>query len=520
MIRVMLVDIGNPRGELNEPIGIEMLAGALSRTYKNDIDIEQVSLQITDLEACIPQLLNSHVVGLSVNIGCMSDLSKILDILSDTSGRVIVLGGTIPTFASEEILSRYPHVICVIGEGEEAIVSIVGCTLNAPTSLRDLKQCLLVSDIPNLVFILRERLAKTRRKMVDLQRCTSPERAFLPEVVAREGIVRIEGSRGCPWGRCSFCSVSSKYGGTGWRHFKTSQVLSELETISQHGALSPYFTDEDFIGHDHVRALNIADAIIEAKADKRISRSMNFFFSTSVHTLFQCGDLSDIRRLFKLLRSAGLREVFLGIESGCRTQLRRYNKGVTVEQNKKVIQLLQDIGISVDFGFILFDPEMSLEDLAENLAFIHDMGINRRDARVTKSMRVLPYTPLSKRLKDQGLIGNQLNLDQMFYPYQFRDPAIAVVFEAFQQWEASVIDQIYDLQSKARGEAESLEARARYKSILSNFRYLDIQFLRCAIQAMNTKNMDASKLYETVIKERDFLRLRSMLILCLPQIGS
>jgi hypothetical protein len=111
------------------------------------------------------------------------------------------------------------------------------------------------------------------------------------------------------------------------------------------------------------------------------------------------------RSLARLVR-AGLRDVFLGIESGSQCCLDRIMKGTTVEQNVSAIALLRRHGIEPHMGFIMFEPDSGIADLRSNLSFLRSHNLL---GRLTASVDLLHHTgialmgtPMYARLRDAG----------------------------------------------------------------------------------------------------------------------
>lgn len=181
--------------------------------------------------------------------------------------------------------------------------------------------------------------------------------------------------RSC-YGRCSFCSgrlfrdVNSY---SGYRARSAKNVVDEIEMlVRDYKAHLFYFVDDNFIGDREKgkkRAAEIAQEIM--------SRGLRIRF------YIECR-VNDVERaLFLLLKKAGLRKVFLGIESGAQSALDRYNKGTTVEMNKEALRILKEISINVDPGFIMFDPNTTLKELKQNLRFIKETNLHLCDSRVS-----------------------------------------------------------------------------------------------------------------------------------------
>ena len=164
----------------------------------------------------------------------------------------------------KEVLRRWPHVVCVLGEGESAITGILQAVLAAGGDRAQL------DSVPNLAYADAGGLRKSGRHQEVLANLPLPQREFLRDIIANGGIVRVEASRGCGWCACTFCCIKAKYGARGWRSFGQDRIVADLASISEAGGRRPYFTDEDFFGPDmnHVRGL--CAAIREAKGSCRV----------------------------------------------------------------------------------------------------------------------------------------------------------------------------------------------------------------------------------------------------------
>lgn len=69
MITVLLVDMGTPRDEVSEPLGIETLAPYIERELGSQVQIELKSLELDNLTSIAPYLDKFYsVIGLSTKI--------------------------------------------------------------------------------------------------------------------------------------------------------------------------------------------------------------------------------------------------------------------------------------------------------------------------------------------------------------------------------------------------------------------------------------------------------------------
>jgi radical SAM superfamily enzyme YgiQ (UPF0313 family) len=166
------------------------------------------------------------------------------------------------------------------------------------------------------------------------------------------------GSRGC-YGTCTFCYINSFYGlGSRWRGRSPDNIVEEVDgIISKRGVRDFYFTDPNFFGpgqQGQERALNIATLL----------KPRNIRFGIE-------GRVNDIQdNTIGALVDAGLRHILIGLESGKDESLRRMHKMTTVAQNEGALRVLRKHGVEPNVGFIMFEPDSSLQDVRINFEFL------------------------------------------------------------------------------------------------------------------------------------------------------
>jgi len=478
-VRVLLIDPGTTREELNEPIGIGALAATLEAQLRSEV---QVDLAYVPLDGPVApeRLMRYDVVGLSTPLGSLADtasLAKHLVDIPEERRPLFVIGGLLATFAPDELLARFPHALLVLGEGEDSLVGVVHALRGHEGA--GLHTALERERVPNLVFTSGGRVVRTPRTLVNLHTAVAPRRDYVPALVARQGIVRAETSRGCAWGRCTFCAIQHKYADQiDWRKVRVDRVVAELEQMSRDGARHPFFTDEDFIGGSPERAIELARAIGAGRRRGRIVPELTLYVDMRVDTILAAptGRPSGADVL-RAMRAVGLREVFVGIESGAREQVRRYQKPATAQRNLKALAMLRELGVAVDVGFILFDPEMSLPEVRANLAFLREAGLWDHDARMTKALRVEAGTPLVADYRAKELITGPLDVDELLWPYRWVDPRVEAVHEAFRAWEQERMQEVYAIQAATRGEVPSEAERRERRRLLGQIRVVEHEAL-------------------------------------------
>jgi radical SAM superfamily enzyme YgiQ (UPF0313 family) len=514
-MRILIVDLDSQRSEFNEPLGVEVLSNALLSRFADKVEIvvQTSRLGFSNLLKKTERIC-PEVVAVSVKIGGMNQFRSFYQKLQCLSipPKAIIVGGIIPTLAPEPFLEEFPNVICVKGEGEEALSEIINCIFDHPSCGPEFLSQIIIKSIPNIVFRCGDDYFITQRKLIDLSNARPLQRDTIKEVINRGGVVRAEASRGCPWGQCSFCCVSMKYGKSCWRPLPVHTILEDIKNMSALGVGTIYFSDEDFIGNDRERAEYLVLSILEGKSKSRIHQHMRFFISTSVQSLFPTGVTANVstKKFLNLLRRAGFEEVFLGIESGCDRQLKRYCKGADSETNAMAVRILQEEGFYVDIGFLMFDPEASLNDIRENIVFLERTGLINTDARLIKEVRVVPSTPLAHSLSNRGLLG-ALNYDQLKYDFEYADPVVGQIARAFRHWHSNTLPYIDRLQSASRNHAADSYLRETIRIYLRKFRFLDICLLRSFLLEANDRRICNFSDIFTRIMNREFCTFKQLM---------
>ena len=463
--KYLFIDLGTTRGELNEPLGIECISSRIIRELPVHIDLLWCDIE----QPYLPDLLSYDFIGLSMSIGSLERFKEIYYFLRNRKPELpLVVGGCIPTFAYPDLLKKYDNIICSFGEGEGSIWELAKLSYEYGLSINR-----RLLSIPNLAFMLDGNIIITSFQSVDLM-AQSPivrNHRFLDAIRDKHGIVRLEGSRGCSWNRCSCCCVNAEYANPMWRPFPLHKIISELEELSELGFSSPYFTDEDFFGNNYARSIELANQIIALKRCDRINKRMGFFISIlAVDAVNREG-----QEALLAWKEAGLREVYIGIESFDQAQLKRFGKKANADINRKALEFVDSIGLQIDSGYILFDPLISFDDLGTSLNYIQSLKLNRLDSRSCKRLRLEPMTTISTEMG--GTITDELDVNNLEYPYVFQDAKVGEVYRLYKKWEDMNAKDVWIIQAASRGEVDEA-VRVQIKTILKQIRDVDFQTLR------------------------------------------
>jgi anaerobic magnesium-protoporphyrin IX monomethyl ester cyclase len=316
----------------------------------------------------------------------------------------VTVGNHLATLHDTAVLSDFPQFDSAIrGEGEQTTIELARC-VRSNSSL---------SSVEGLTYRQGAKIIRNRARpnIVDLDRVAFPARDTLPHVLAAGNAPLIYSSRGCN-ARCEFCSVHNYFNASAngsWRARSPRNVVDEIEQIYQRYGVTDFaFADEQFLGHGRPgreRALAIADEIMRRRLD------INWYVETRASGIKQ--------EVFSRLREAGLRAVFMGLESGHDQALRAMHKGLRVEQSLQAIEVLTQLEILPSVGFIMFGPDTTIEELRDNLKFLAAVGCVEISALVTR-MRIYSGTGIERRLVSQ----NRLHGTYFNYDWSFQDPRV------------------------------------------------------------------------------------------------
>lgn len=384
---------------VNAPLSACLFTGYIASVLrKNKIDVEIVNAHLCNwsIEETIAyiskkdfRLLCVHTVYAWGNTQDVFNMLYTLKLVNITSH--INLYGYYPTFAYKKILVTFPFIDSVtVGEPEFTILELAKLALSE-------KDIPLEINIEGLASINKNEMVifNPRPPILELDHLPHPYRQDM-ELHRKKGIVTyIQGSRGC-YGHCTFCYLNPFYGQANqWRGRSAKNIFEEIsELYTEHSIRNFYFSDANFFGPGKTgkdRAITLAELILANNLD--------------IHFGFECRANDIEEHSLSRLVIAGLTHVFLGLESGDTASLNRFKKHITVDENKQAIQLLREYGIEPTFGFIMFEPNSTIESVRNNFEFLKEMGIMTKPAVTAHLLHhkqtLFKGTPDYQSLKDE-----------------------------------------------------------------------------------------------------------------------
>ena len=449
-------NIGNPRevdGRLQQPLkvyGVALttpfshdfyplplftISGAVSNNQPGLHEITLARAQNADGIIDAVQAKKPDVLALSAPQGTLEILDQTLERLEGFGPLKvprIILGGGLPTYLSERFFRKYPQLplTVIAGWGEGAFATEVKIRSTMETE-------------PQQKFIS----------------ATSPEQYPKQGVIPQEGKAkfhypRVEASRGCFWGACSYClrPINETLGE--WEKYQPADVVLQITDLLKLGYTGYFeFADEEPIGTDIERFQTIVDELIGIKKDyPSFSFGMNMRADHVVSPKPENQKQYD--EFLRKAKEAGLVNVWMGAESYSHSHLQVLRKGshVTPSTNLEAARKITENGINVTQGFIPYHPLSTWQELVEMANFMEPhapflstvLGTSFGFLRVQSNT---PYEATIRRVEDtthRKLLG-ELDENMLTYQCLYQDQSIglhAQYMRLFYDWVNPYLKQL------------------------------------------------------------------------------
>jgi radical SAM superfamily enzyme YgiQ (UPF0313 family) len=341
--------------------------------------------------------LRPDVVGLSVMTFQRETAQKIISLVRKLhpSARIVV-GGYDPSLAPEAYSDNGEIDAIVRGEGEITFRELLRAFESGGTGFE---------RIPGLSY------RKGNGFVHNADRPVSPldggainlpnrsARVLSGYTILGRQVDVVETSRGCTFD-CSFCSIIEMRG-RNFHTFSFDRVLDDIRLARDCGARAIFLVDDNI-------TLNVPrfEALCQAIIDAGLN-SIDYIVQAMTSSIANHGE-----RLGPLMRKAGFRYVFLGIENILENDLaflRAVSKNTQREDGQrsnatiKAIEYIHQNRMYVVGGLIVGNPDDTKESIEANLEFA------RRYVDWPYIQHPTPYprTPMTKDFRDRNLIINE-----------------------------------------------------------------------------------------------------------------
>ena len=362
---------------------------------------------------------NPQIIGLTL---LQYNYQEVIDFsirLKDALPSVhITMGNVFASTYPLYLLKKYLSIdSIVVGEGEFTFADLCTCVING----------IPLNNCKGIYYRDELGIHKTdKRKLHDnLDDYEFPDRNLRNE---KSSFYSVIGSRGC-YGNCTFCDINTIFKGK-VRIRSISNILDEIESLTQSwNAKYIQFYDSTF-------CINRKDAFIRLEEFYLglIERKLNINFSLSLRA--EMIDEKVINILLSL-KDLGLDSLFFGFEAGNNEDLDLYGKPSKVQDNLEALRILRnnkilsdDYDISIECGFINYNPYSKFENIKANLEFLRDSGLFVTMKIVNTRFLNYGNGALSKKIEKDGLLLS-LPGEPIIDPlaYKFVEPKIQTLYE-------------------------------------------------------------------------------------------
>jgi radical SAM superfamily enzyme YgiQ (UPF0313 family) len=383
------------------PVAVRMPNGALASLAGNidahhDIAIADLVLVQGQVASTLSRLIRERepdVVGLSVMTFQRATAFAIAALVRRLAPRAhVVAGGYDPSLAPDAYQDAEVDTV-VRGEGERTFRALLGalengCSLDGIAGLSHRRDGALVHNPDRTVARLAaEPLALPNRRA----------RVLGGYTLLGRPVDVVETSRGCTFD-CSFCSIIEMRG-RNFHPYPIERVLDDIADAKRHGARAIFLVDDN-ITLDIKRFERLCEAIVARGLD-----DADYVVQAMTAPLAEHGE-----RLVPLMRRAGFRYVFLGIENVLADDLdflKASAKNARREQGRTVgnasiaaIEHLHRHGLYVVGGLIVGNPGDTREAIETNLAFARQYV----DWPYIQHPTPYPRTPMTDEFRRRALI--------------------------------------------------------------------------------------------------------------------
>ena len=325
-------------------------------------------------------------------------------------GCITIIGGYQPTLAPNYVIKNQSVDYIVRGEGEHTFKELIDY-------IDGNKNQVALKDIDGISYKNKSGIIKHNNERClepNLDNFAMPRRDLLDEkkyIYLGARIAQLETSRGCPH-NCKFCCIIKMWKDPSqhivYRSKSVSRIMREIYNIGWKKDF--IFFCEDNFTIQVKRTKKILDAIIKSGVQNKV----HFSCQSRVDTLYKNP------WLIELMREAGMKQVFLGIESVHQQSLDAMNKkNTTPKKVKIVVKALQDRGISIFGGVIIGFPGETKTMVRQNINYAK--SLNMTIVQFTP-ITAFPGTEFHQEMQEKGMITtNDYKYYDLFHPMMRTD---------------------------------------------------------------------------------------------------
>ncbi len=236
----------------------------------------------------------------------------------------------------------------IVHEGETALLGLI----------KHMENGFDIENVPNLIYKKEDRIRMNKLSPAgeDINSLPTPDFDGFPLelYLSPQLILPLLSSRGCYWGRCTFCDHSFGYSGK-YRPRNVDLLYNDLDTLkNKYG--TGFFTFQDE---------GLSPKLISALSDKIIENDLNI--SWLADSRFEPAFSEEMT---KKLASSGCKMLYFGLESGNERILACMDKGIKKENVRRICKYCSDAGIWTHLFLIFGFPTETPDEAKDTMNFV------------------------------------------------------------------------------------------------------------------------------------------------------
>jgi radical SAM superfamily enzyme YgiQ (UPF0313 family) len=288
----------------------------------------------------------------------------------------VVLGGPQASVVDTATLQRFPAVDYIVRhEAEHSLPQL----LDVLEADRD------PALVPGLTFRRGTEIGRTPNAAAIADLDSLPVPAYDRYPYLREAsYIPLELGRGCPYG-CTFCSTNDFFR----RKFRLKTpalVVEQMTQLKAEYGIGVFDLIHDMFTVDRNKVIEFCEAILESGHE--------FFWNCSART-----DRVD-DELLTLMRKAGCRGIFFGIETGSQTLQKTIKKRLVLSDAMARIRAASGEGMQVAASLITGFPDETEADFADTVGFFADALRYENAQPQLHILAPLADTPIHREYRD------------------------------------------------------------------------------------------------------------------------
>ncbi len=358
---VLLISVGNEGRDRRQsiPLALPVLKGVLeNKNYQTKcIDDYFISWNTQEVYNLLDKF-KPKIIGLSATAYEFNSLKKIVRTIKSYSIEIAVILGGYCSLLKDLAKKTGADAVCH-GEGEKTIIELVEI-FKQPisswnTSLKNIKGISFVDETSGNTI-----KNQSRALIQNLDTLPFPDYSDFLEILREETSYWIPfyAQRGC-YNNCTFCDIIPFYGEQKIRSMSPERIVQWIRKTYEE-MKKPYylFTDDNFMSKER-----FLKGMISELSKSQLNNKIWINFQT------RANDIIRFQHLLPELKPF-IFSIELGVESFSDSQLLRFNKNISKEQNLKAIHILSELNIPYNLYFMFLDGKTTIEELKENIKTI------------------------------------------------------------------------------------------------------------------------------------------------------